>query len=65
MNKVRRCDDRCHNAAGSRCKCWYGGFFYGTGSEANREKMEEATAFLSEHGGKPREAYLGQRRLEL
>ena len=68
MNKVRRCDDRCHEAAGSRCRCLCGGFFHGQGEDAlvNRERVEDAVQFLQEHGKKPgKTAYITQRRLPL
>jgi len=67
MTKIRRCDDRCHNATGTRCKCWCGGFYHGaTGiGRLNRAELDRATQFLAEHGGKPGEAYLEQRRLPL
>ncbi len=66
MNRTRRCDDRCHNAAGTRCKCWCGGFFHGEESTANRGKVEEAVQFLEEHGAKPgKSAYISQRKMPL
>ncbi len=36
MGKVRRCDRRCHEAKGTRCKCWCGGYFHGSGGAINR-----------------------------
>ncbi len=64
--RVRRCDDRCHNAAGSRCKCWCGGFFHGQEASANREQVEKAVQFLEKHGAKPgKSAYIAQKRMEL
>ena len=37
MGKIRRCDSRCHNAKGAKCKCWCGGTFHGTAGNENRE----------------------------
>ncbi len=63
MNKARRCDKQCHEAKGSRCKCWCGGFYHGSGGDENRESLQEATKFLDEHGGKSGEVYREQLRL--
>ena len=41
MEKVRRCDSRCHNAKGSRCKCWCGGRYHGLGNEAADKLFKE------------------------
>lgn len=30
--KTRRCDSRCHNAKGKRCKCWCQGRHHGLGT---------------------------------
>ena len=29
MSKVRLCDKRCHEAKGTRCRCWCHGMFHG------------------------------------
>jgi len=39
MGKVRHCGKRCHEAKGTRCKCWCGGFFHGTGGSINRSAL--------------------------
>ena len=39
MGKVRHCGKRCHEAKGTRCKCWCGGFFHGSGGASNRTAL--------------------------
>jgi len=65
MGKVKRCDSRCHNAKGSRCRCWCGGFFHGGAGVANRAVLSgDTTAFLEEHGFKKGEtAYIELKKL--
>jgi len=29
MGKIRRCNNKCHSARGTRCSCWCSGFFHG------------------------------------
>lgn len=69
MGKVRRCGARCHNARGSRCRCWCGGFFHGENGtgQANREALAQGmTELLEQHGFKQGEtAYIEQGRLPL
>ena len=68
MGKVRRCGSRCHNAKGTRCRCWCGGFFHGvdgTGA-ANRELLVQEPEILEQHGFKEGEtAYIEQKKLPL
>lgn len=40
MGRVRVCDDRCHNAKGSRCACWCGGNFHGAAGEQARADLK-------------------------
>jgi hypothetical protein len=42
MGKVRRCDDRCHNAKRVKCECWCGGHFHGEQGAAAREQFVAA-----------------------
>ena len=67
MGKVRRCDKRCHNAKGLRCRCWCGGFFHGSAGVANRQALQDGmTQVLDEHGFKQGEtAYIEQTSLPL
>ena len=73
MGRVRRCDSRCHNAKGKRCRCFCGGFFHGVNGAgaANRESLhqaneEEAKELLEQHGFKKDEtAYIEQTKLPL
>jgi hypothetical protein len=67
VGKVRRCDKRCHNAKGPRCRCWCGGFFHGSAGAANRQALQAGMAhLLEEHGFKEGEtAYIEQNRLPL
>lgn len=65
MSRVRRCDDRCHEALGSRCKCWCGGFYHGASGSDNRGELDKAVQFLDEHGGGTGHIYLEQRRLKI
>jgi len=67
MVRVRRCDKRCHEAKGARCKCWCGGYYHGESGEgpANRETLEQAAKFIEEHGGKSGETYVDQLRLKI
>ena len=71
MGRVRRCSSRCHNAKGTRCRCWCGGFFHGKdgAGAANREALAQAVLpeeLLKQHGFKEDEtAYIEQKRLPL
>jgi len=69
MGKVRRCGSRCHNAKGTRCRCWCGGFFHGKNGAgaANREALaQNTTQVLAQAGFKEGEtAYIEQKRLPL
>lgn len=71
--RVRRCDDRCHRAKGTRCRCFCGGYYHGkngTGA-VNREALTQATEegarkLLEQHGFKKGETvYIEQRKLPL
>ncbi len=64
--RQRRCDDRCHRAKGTRCKCICGGFFHGSAGAANREALAQNTGLLEQHGFKKGEAiYVEQKELPL
>lgn len=67
MGKIRRCDRRCHNAKGVRCRCWCGGYYHGAKGTANRialAEAEEVMERLNDHGFKQGEtAYIDQRQL--
>jgi hypothetical protein len=67
MGRVRRYDRRCHEAHGSRCRCWCGGFFHGSAGAANRAALQEGvTGLLEQNGFKPGEtAYIEQKPLPL
>lgn len=42
--RVRRCDERCHNAKRDECRCWCGGRFHGGRGQGAREAF--VAAFL-------------------
>ena len=67
MGKIRRCDRRCHEAKGKRCRCWCGGAFHGAAGTENRAALGEGmTELLEEHGFIPGETrYIEQMRLPL
>ncbi len=67
MGKVRRCNARCHRARGTRCRCWCGGFFHGSGGAANREALaQNVSEVLDQAGFKEGEtAYIEQKKLPL
>jgi hypothetical protein len=72
MSLVRRCDNRCHQAKGIRCKCWCGGRLHGASGAVNRLALQQAVSEaekrrrLEEHGFKPGETvYLEQPKLPL
>jgi len=72
MGRVRTCGSRCHNAKGSRCKCWCGGFFHGSAGAANREALvnnlaeSDQTQLLDQHGFKKGETkYIEQKKLPI
>lgn len=73
MGRVRKCNGRCHNAKGTRCRCICGGFFHGVNGAgtANRKALhqateEEAKELLEQHGFKKDETvYIEQRKLPL
>jgi len=68
MGKVRRCDKRCHEARGTRCTCWCGGFFHGAdGAGAlNRAALTRGTIDLMRFPGyqKGETEYREQMKLE-
>lgn len=39
--RVRICNRVCHDAKGSKCRCWCGGKFHGTGGAAAREEFKK------------------------
>ena len=65
MGRVRRCDDRCHRATGTRCKCWCGGAFHGSAGAANRLALQDGvTERLEQHGFEQgKTGYIEQTRL--
>lgn len=69
MGKVRRCNSRCHQAKGSRCRCWCSGAFHGVNGAGadNREALAQGmTELLEQHGFRQGEtAYIEQRKLPL
>ena len=69
MGRTKRCGSRCHNAKGSRCRCWCGGFFHGKNGAgaANREALAQNTAQVLEQAGfkEGETAYIEQKRLPL
>lgn len=72
MGRVRRCDDRCHRARGTRCACWCHGAFHSAAGAINREAIdalrdpEKQRAFLEAHGFKQGKAkYIEQKELGL
>ena len=67
MGRVRKCDKRCHNAKGTRCACWCGGFFHGTAGAANRAALAGGGVELLERNGfkKGETAYIEQKKLPL
>ncbi len=46
MEKVRRCDSRCHRAKGTRCECFCGGALHGTAGAANRQAITMGLASI-------------------
>ena len=69
MGKVRKCDSRCHQAKGTRCACWCGGFFHGRDGAgvAHRAALAQGmTDLLEQNGFKEGEtAYIEQKELPL
>ena len=67
MGKVRRCNDRCHNAKGTRCACWCGGHFHGSaGASARAALAQGVEGELEQNGFKKGEtAYIEQKELPL
>ena len=72
MGRLRTCGSRCHNAKGSRCQCWCGGFFHGSAGAANRDALvntiteSDQTQLLGQHGFKKGEAkYIEQKKLPI
>ena len=71
MGRIRKCNDRCHCAKGTRCKCVCQGFFHGKdgAGAANRAALAEAVLpeeLLKQHGFKEGEtAYIEQKELPL
>ncbi len=69
MGRVRKCNRRCHQAKGTRCRCWCGSFFHGKdgAGAANREALARGmTELLEQNGFKEGEtAYIEQKELQL
>jgi hypothetical protein len=69
MARIRKCDALCHNAKGTRCRCWCGGFFHGKdgAGAANRQALKNAERnFLEQHGfERGKTAYIEQPELPL
>jgi len=72
MGKVRTCGGRCHNAKGTRCRCWCGGAFHGSAGAANRETLvnniteSDQAQLLEQHGFKKGETkYTEQKKLPI
>lgn len=67
MGRIKRCDQRCHAAKGTRCKCWCNGFFHGSAGAANRAALAQGmTELLEQHGFKRGEtAYIEPGALEM
>lgn len=64
MGRTRRCDSRCHNAKGARCKCWCVGAFHGAAGLTNREALwNGVTEVLEEHFKYGETVYLEQREM--
>ena len=70
-SRIRKCNSRCHQAKGTRCKCVCGGFYHGKNGGANRQALTEQTEgevqeTLAQHGFKKGEtAYIEQKELPL
>ncbi|MBA7647487.1 hypothetical protein ES703_55259 [subsurface metagenome] len=41
MEKNRRCDARCHNAKGTRCRCWCNGRYHGLGHKKAIQLLDQ------------------------
>ncbi|MDD5510455.1 MAG: hypothetical protein PHI12_06580 [Dehalococcoidales bacterium] len=72
MARVRRCDNRCHRAKGTKCRCWCGGNYHGSAGADNRAALQQAVdsnaqkELLEQHGFKPGETvFLHQPELPL
>ena len=67
MGRVRRCDNRCHRARGTKCACWCHGAFHGAAGANNRAAMQAGVAgILEEHGfTKGKTAYIHQTELPI
>ena len=65
--RIRRCDDRCHHARGSKCKCICQGFFHGSAGAVNRAALVGgAEELLQQHGFKKGETvYIEQKEMPL
>ncbi len=66
MSQMRRCDRRCHEAKGRRCKCICDGFFHGANAAGtvNRQSLADGLTTLEEHGFRKGEAlYVDQIKL--
>jgi hypothetical protein len=67
MGRIRRCDNRCHQARRPKCRCFCGGAFHGAAGAANRQALQDgATGLLEEHGfEKGKTAYIEQTTLPI
>ena len=63
MGRIRKCNDRCHHAKGSRCACWCGGVFHGSAGVAKRVALAQGGAKLLKRNGfkKGETAYIEQK----
>lgn len=51
MSRLRRCDSRCHDAKGSRCKCWCSSTFHSSKGLINRSLIADGKLRLSDLPG--------------
>ena len=68
MSKLKRCDSRCHQAKGTKCRCWCGGFFHGRngGAAINRAALAGGMIEIAKLPGykKMETKYIEQLKLE-
>lgn len=51
MGRVRCCGRRCHEAKGTRCRCWCDGFLHGSGGAINRSALVSGLTRIEERPG--------------
>ncbi len=65
MGKGRKCNYRCHNEKGTRCRCWCEGQFHGTQGVSARAALKLGSWAMPPQFAEGKTAYIEQKELQL